>query len=512
MFSFEIFISLSLWVPLSYYFYNRIKYSCFNSSLLFLFSELLIITCGCMNLNILLIGTKHYYQKKDNEISIGLKSILELPSILIIVPTLNEDISLLKNTFDALLEIEYPREKMTIVIGDDGNRIELKQYIEEHYSQFYYHTRKKIIGHAKAGNLNDIIFYKENETFKYSGEFILILDSDMIPTKFIFELLIPKFYYLNQIHEPIINNNCAFVQSPQCFYNIDQYDFIGQHYQFFYYIVLKAYLGFSLGVPCCGTNVIFQRSILNQIKGFQYGSITEDFNTSLLLHSLRYESKYILHKTACGMAPLSLMDFYHQRKRWCIGGLQILFKNFQYIKKLPFIYQWIYGYGSVFSLFSIFYLLLFVGPIIDLLNPNIVYCSIPSKEYIYSLIPYTIIYIYYLLYLHQNLSFKVFITSIQESIFMIPYTFSYIIIYLLGKISFTITPKQIKENKLFYKDIKNGIILLPFLIYYVISLYAMLFHLENFKTKYINYFWICILLFQFFPPIAYFFQHLCQYS
>ncbi len=37
--------------------------------------------------------------------------------------------------------------------------------------------------------------------------------------------------------------------------------------------------------PCCGTNVIFSRACLTSIGGFIYGSVTEDFLTSMYLHN-----------------------------------------------------------------------------------------------------------------------------------------------------------------------------------------------------------------------------------
>lgn len=511
---YEIFITLSLWSSLCHYFYFRLLYHCNTVSLLFLISEIIILFLGCLNLNILLIGTMKYYYQLEDQITISFYQLTDLPPILIIIPTFNEDIQLINKTLDAVFQINYPKDKLSIVIGDDGNRLELKQFIEEHYSNIYYHTRQSIYGHAKAGNINDILFYQnENGNYKYNGQFVLILDSDMIPKSNIIELLLPYFYKIDNLNNNniMINSNCAFVQSPQCFYNIYGYDFLGQHYRFFYYVVLKAYRGFSRGVPCCGTNVMFQRIILNEIKGFQYGSITEDFNTSLLLHALEYESKYTLHQTACGMAPLSFFDFYQQRKRWTIGGLQIFFRNWKTILQLPFVYQWIYGYGSLSSLFSIFYLFLFIGPLLDFYSSHSIYCFIPTMTYFYAIFPYTFIYIIILFFLHSHLSFQVLINSIQESIFMIPFYFQFVIIYFckmckLSSFSFAITPKTKSNNSSYCLLILSYILLLPYLIYYIRSFMIFIYLIQNpslFYHKMVNIFWIMVLLFQFFPPIAY---------
>ena len=42
--------------------------------------------------------------------------------------------------------------------------------------------------------------------------------------------------------------------------------------------------------PCCGTGVVFQRSVLVSIGGQAYGSVTEDANTSFLLLGAGFSS------------------------------------------------------------------------------------------------------------------------------------------------------------------------------------------------------------------------------
>jgi cellulose synthase (UDP-forming) len=59
--------------------------------------------------------------------------------------------------------------------------------------------------------------------------------------------------------------------------------------------------------PCCGTNVVFQRAALTAVGGFTYGSITEDFLTSLTLHAGGYESRYVTELLAMGLAPTDLV-------------------------------------------------------------------------------------------------------------------------------------------------------------------------------------------------------------
>ena len=77
--------------------------------------------------------------------------------------------------------------------------------------------------------------------------------------------------------------------------------------------------------PCCGTGVVFSRTALVSIGGQAYGSITEDYNTSLTLFAAGFSSMFLNERLVYGMAPEDLVEVFQQRRRWAMGALQILF-------------------------------------------------------------------------------------------------------------------------------------------------------------------------------------------
>jgi len=514
VFFYDTYITCLLCISLLYYLYYRwdvlvldMTTTAVSSHYLFpilsLVSETLILIIGCINMILLLIGTNYYRYHQAYRNPVSLCVISPLPVILIIIPTLNEDIyQVLEPTLNAVQNIDYPSDKLTIVIGDDGQRSELQEYLRSRYPSFFYHTRRHIYGHAKAGNLNDILMLQD----EYPGEFVLVLDSDMIPERSILHSLLTPFYdydpAVNASERTLyLNTNCAFVQSPQFFHNISGYDFLGQHYHFFYQIVLRAYQGFSMGVPCCGTNVLFRRSILEEIDGFQYGSITEDFNTSLRLHFLGYESKYIIHKTASGMSPLTLSDFYQQRRRWTIGGLQMVCQHMSLIRRLPFVYQWIYGFNSLSSFCSPFYLVLFISPLIDLWKPSWFPNSMNTSDYWSAFFPYMMIYISCFISLHSHMSMSVILHSMQETIYMIPFQFQYIFCFLakMSRMSFQTTPKQNTQHSV---TSTTFLYMFPFLCYEGVLIYSLSYHYQTILSKW-TFGWLLCIGLQMFPPIGY---------
>lgn len=79
--------------------------------------------------------------------------------------------------------------------------------------------------------------------------------------------------------------------------------------------------------PCCGTGVVFSRSALVSIGGQSYGSITEDYNTSMTLFAAGFSSMFLNERLVYGMAPEDLTEVFQQRGRWAMGALQILLKD-----------------------------------------------------------------------------------------------------------------------------------------------------------------------------------------
>ena len=117
-----------------------------------------------------------------------------------------------------------------------------------------------------------------------SGQFLLIFDCDMVAEPHFLEALMPHFYKRTGDDTYAVDKDIALVQSPQSFFGVPVNDPLGQQYRYFYGPVLQGWDGANCA-PCCGTNVIFSRACLTSIGGFIYGSVTEDFLTSMYLHN-----------------------------------------------------------------------------------------------------------------------------------------------------------------------------------------------------------------------------------
>lgn len=501
-------ISTFLFAPLLYYLYERWRVVCLDNpySVAFIISETVILGIGAVNMCLLVEGMRRWNRQSKNEKRIDYSDITTPPHILIIIPTCGEGVEILSNTIEAVDHIDYPKDKLTIVVSDDASDKMIQEYLVVSYPSVIYRVRKRIHGDAKAGNLNDTLFDKNVDqeeskvTFTYPSDFVLVLDCDMAPRPDILQRLIPYLYKKNTPNE--VDPSIGFVQSPQNFINIAGLDFLGQKYIFFYRIVLRAWSGHGM-TPCCGTNVLFSRYHLHKIGGFLTGSVTEDFKTSLAMHAAGVQSRYCGDILADGLAPLTLVDFINQRSRWAIGGLQIYFSSsFRDLLRIPLVHRWLYGFSCLSPFTSLFLTILVVLPFLDTHL-----CGIADARYLYTFLPYTVAYIACLIWLHWGVNPTIIITSFQETVFMIPVMLYISIVYLLKsmgvtQITWRTTPKQ--KTKKGYACV-TFLWLLPYLSLCGYGVYTIGFH----RSAVISTIWAAAGMFQVMPIFLYLLQQQC---
>jgi cellulose synthase (UDP-forming) len=176
----------------------------------------------------------------------------------VFITTYNEPVDLVRITANAAMKIDWPSLKVYIL--DDGIRPGVERMAAELGCKYI--TRgnewKGKQRHAKAGNVN-------NALMQTSGEFILILDADQIPSPSIVKKCIGFFS----------DSEVAFVQTPQSFYNILPGDPFGSDAPLFYGPILIGKDGWNAAF-FCGSNAILRREALMQLGLSEYVKKVED--------------------------------------------------------------------------------------------------------------------------------------------------------------------------------------------------------------------------------------------
>ncbi len=254
----------------------------------------------------------------------------DLPTVDVFVPTYNEEAALLATTLASAKAMDYPADKLTVWLLDDGGtvqkrnseNIEAAQEAEERYVELQklaadldcrYLTRERN-EHAKAGNMNNGLKVSH-------GDLIAVFDADHAPAR---DFLTYTVGYFKQTEKLFL------VQTPHFFLNPDPvernlrtFETMPSENEMFYGIIQRGLDKWDASF-FCGSAAVLRREALQQTGGFSGVSITEDAETALELHATGWSSVYVDRPLIAGLQPATFTSFIGQRSRWAQGMMQIL--------------------------------------------------------------------------------------------------------------------------------------------------------------------------------------------
>jgi cellulose synthase (UDP-forming) len=174
----------------------------------------------------------------------------------VFIATYNEPVDLVATTARAARDIRYPHQTYIL---DDGARPEMRDAAARLGVGYITRGRewKDRPRHAKAGNIN-------NALMQTSGEFLLILDADMIPRPEILDRTLGYFQ----------DEKVALVQTPQVFSNVATGDPLGSQAPLFYGPIQQGKDGWGAAF-FCGSNAVLRRESLMQLGIVGYVRETE---------------------------------------------------------------------------------------------------------------------------------------------------------------------------------------------------------------------------------------------
>jgi cellulose synthase/poly-beta-1,6-N-acetylglucosamine synthase-like glycosyltransferase len=265
---------------------------------------------------------KNYsYKEKNFDVS-------RAPSVTIQIPTRNEIIAL--RCARKCLSFDYPKEKYEILIGDDSNDVkisnEIDSFVSKHKDMVKVIRRDENIG-FKPGNLNNMLKYSK-------GEVLVIFDSDFVPEKDFLKRIITPFIY---------DRNVAAVQAKWSFLNGSQniVTVLASTIQQIVHYIFLPIMGKSEAAFICGSAEAVRRSYLEEYGGWRAGSLTEDIDYSLRMHSQNKKIVYLSELKCKNELPSTLKDLSKQQMRWAYGvvsaykhhAINILFSKLSFKSK-----------------------------------------------------------------------------------------------------------------------------------------------------------------------------------
>lgn len=242
------------------------------------------------------------------------KKLKEYPAISILLPCYNEE-KTIEDTVDGLMQIDYP--KYTLYMINDkstDNTLEKMNYLIKKYPD----KNLKIVDMPKNGGkargLNYALQFVEDD-------YVMVVDSDSYIEKGAVKSLLDKLMVSDDIAAvtgaPIIRNRTTLLGRLQTLEYAGIISHIKRAQAFYFHKIMTI----------SGVLVVYRKSALEKIGGFNPNAMTEDINATWSFYRKGMRVEYQPNAHCYILAPESVKGLVKQRSRWAIGGLETLCEN-----------------------------------------------------------------------------------------------------------------------------------------------------------------------------------------
>ncbi len=274
----------------------------------------ILFTCSLLYLFLFSVGQlhlTHIYLKQKPKLSPPFNPDYT-PFVTIQLPVYNEKY-VVERLLDAIVHLDYPREKLEIQVLDDSTdetsgiiyqKLEWLQKFELDIKQLRRDTRAGF----KAGALQEGLQ-------KARGEFIVIFDSDFIPEKDFIKKTLPWFQDpavgVVQTRWGHINKDYSLMTQLQAF-GLDAHFSIEQSAR----NAAGSFINFN------GTCGVWRKTCITDAGGWSADTLTEDLDLSYRAQLKGWKFKYLEDVVTPGELPVVMPVIKLQQYRWNKGGAE----------------------------------------------------------------------------------------------------------------------------------------------------------------------------------------------
>ncbi len=324
----------------------------FDLSILFLVAVILIWFMIAYQLILTIAGYFHYQRslKEKREID---QIPLEYPKVSVLIPAYNEE-KVIARTLRAMLSFDYPRDKLEILVINDGSTDRTAEILSE-FERRDPRVRLYAIpageggkGKSRALNLG---------LRQASADFIAVYDADNIPDPSTLKDLMAQLLLHHDLGAALGKFRTGNRERNLLtkFINIETLSFQS---------ILQAGRWKLFKVATLpGTNFIVRRALLDRLGGWDEEAVTEDSELSIRIYMEGYRIKYIPYAITYEQEPEEWSVWVKQRTRWVRGNNYVVSKFFKEVPQFKNKFLAL----EVFYLLSLYYVFLFAIVISDVL-------------------------------------------------------------------------------------------------------------------------------------------------
>lgn len=263
-------------------------------SIVFLLTVILIWFMIGYQLILTLAGFFHYRSSFKEKKRIDLQQ-FDFPRVSVLIPARNEE-TVIGYTIEAMLRLEYPPDKIDILVINDGSTDKTKEIVQDYARRDsrlrLYNVPQGEGGKGKSRTLN--VGLKQT-----NSEFIAVYDADNTPDPSALKYLMAQLLNDPRLGAVLgkfrtVNKKRNFLTR---FINIETLGFQSMlqagRWQLFKVATLP------------GTNCVIRRQLLDKLNGWDENAITEDSELSIRIYMEGYRIKYIPYSVTYEQEPES---------------------------------------------------------------------------------------------------------------------------------------------------------------------------------------------------------------
>ena len=275
-------------------------------------SIILAVLLGGYGLKVVLRDRRENYQLQKDHLIKDENFFETLPKVDVLVAARDEE-NVIERLVSRLLSIEYPDEKLSLWIIDDGSQDQTPKLLQRlctNFPRINVLSRPLMSGGGKSGALNDVLK-------KTDGEWLFILDADaQLHSNVLLRaisLALHGGWSGVQLRKSVVNcelNQLASYQAMEMAMDA---------------VIQRGRLASGGVSELRGNGQLINRKVLESCGGFNEQTITDDLDLSFRFLLTRSPIAVMWDPPIQEEAVESLSALFRQRKRWAEGGLQRFF-------------------------------------------------------------------------------------------------------------------------------------------------------------------------------------------
>lgn len=245
------------------------------------------------------------------------------PTVSIVVPAHNEE-AVIQKTSKAILNLNYPEDKVEILIFADNCTDRTAELAEAIGNRTEYQKRQfKVIRRTGEGGKSGVL----NDALKMiHSDYLCVYDADAMPEENALYFLIKKVLEDPERYVASFGRNKTRNAKQNFLTSCINLEIVVTH-RIQHCGVWQL---FKIGrIP--GTNFLIKTAFLKELGGFRSGALTEDTDLSFTILGTGKLIALAHNSEAFQQEPEKLKDYYYQRLRWAKGNYEVVINNFRHL-------------------------------------------------------------------------------------------------------------------------------------------------------------------------------------